>query len=866
MSTTPNYTQYSGHSNTTITPKTNAELDKAISLLAENGGGTIVLDARYGPFQIDAANLGGSDSPVLIKAANPDNPPVISKIVLDNVSHMTITGVKVDHSSIADQLGINARDVRVTDSDHIEFVDNVFAGPADAYLDFSNYDDRASSGLTFETSKHVLLADNEVYGYFNGITFANSSDFQVLNNDIHSLQGDGMNGGGWVDAVVSGNHFHDFYGSNNKISHSDMIQMWGINDGPRHTNVEISSNVFDSSGMAPTQSIFISNKYFGTGDARDGYNDDIRIHDNIIHNGYSNGIVLGHTTNGQVYNNTVLWDQEANSHIPGDDHYLTNSMPQIRIWSSPGAEVTDNVAGNIASSDPSNYQLNYSNTSASNYVGKHVVDWSGGSDGLRDFSEYAFKSSSPLYGKTGSELSWGGSITVVRDATIDGGSEPDTSAPETPKDLHLYLVDSKTDEIIRELSSIDEVSASELSEGVYNLAAIYDGDGAGSMQFWLNGAWHTTEGAEPFVMFKDTAGDINDRLLPEDGSVENIEIRVFSGKSGDGTQLYSESFELGYRNPVEEEEVETPPVEDDTPIINEDVDAEVGSGESEAPETPEVDEEPETPAAEEEPETPEVDETPQPTKDVHLYLVDSRTDEVIRELASVDDINASELSEGVYNLAAVYDGEGAGSMQFWLNGAWHTTEGTEPYAVFKDDGGDLKDRPLPKDGTTENLEVRVFTGSAGDGTLLYSEAFKLGYVNQTEEEPEATDDTPPVEEFPSVINDDVEAGGGTTDEPVTDTPEEPSDKKDDEEDEEDPGNFFAKFFSMFFGIFGGSDDDDDSEDDTDEPGETRGKSTIVLKSYKMEITLQEIVPVNDADEDEAPDAEEDEEEDELLVA
>ena len=37
--------------------------------------------------------------------------------------------------------------------------------------------------------------------------------------------------------------------------------------------------------------------------------------------------------------------------------------------------------------------------------------------------------------------------------------------------VHLWLIDPVTDEVIRELSSVDAVTAADIANGVYNLAA-----------------------------------------------------------------------------------------------------------------------------------------------------------------------------------------------------------------------------------------------------------------------------------------------------------------------------------------------------------------------------------------------------------
>ena len=134
---------------------------------------------------------------------------------------------------------------------------------------------------------------------------------------------------------------------------------------------------------------------------------------------------------------------------------------------------------------------------------------------------------------------------------------------------------------------------------------------------------------------------------------------------------------------------------------------------------------------------------------VHLWLIDPVTDEVIRELSSVDAVTAADIANGVYNLAATYDDGTVGSVRFYLDGTLVKSENGAPYAALGDKNGDYLNAATPADGTVQNWEVRVYSGSSGSGTLLDSQTFQIswggpvqGAPTASEDSYDATEDTP----------------------------------------------------------------------------------------------------------------------------
>ena len=122
------------------------------------------------------------------------------------------------------------------------------------------------------------------------------------------------------------------------------------------------------------------------------------------------------------------------------------------------------------------------------------------------------------------------------------------------------------------------------------------------------------------------------------------------------------------------------------------------------------------------------------TSHVHLHLINPNSDTHIRELSDVDTVTADDIT-GVYNLEATYDGDAnndgqvdsVGSVQFYLDGALWKTENNAPYTPVGDNGGDFVSAALPADGTIQQIEVRVFSGSGGGGNELGSRFFNVTY-------------------------------------------------------------------------------------------------------------------------------------------
>ncbi len=420
------YTEHNQFDNLSVTVTNSDDLNAAIRQLAESGGGTIYVDGDGGPFDIAASGIGSAESPILIKALDPENPPTVHSVTLLNVEAITITEMRIDSSDVYTVREAWIEDIRISDSKGIEIVNNHMSSVAEGMLG-EDADAISGEGLgTIRNSEDVVFSHNDISGYNQGIAFLEVKGLEFSNNEISGLQGDGFRGGGIQDAVISDNYMHDFLGTTQTLNHSDMIQLWGTNTVMPTKNIQITGNVLDSGGGAGTQSIFIRNESFGSKTAAGGYFENISISNNAIHNSSSHGISVSDTKGLTITDNTVLWnDSTYVVSKPGADPI--SSAPSIRTKNTVDSTVEGNIAGRIDDDGVSvtgdNIILSFDDPTSEFYVHSHFVNLMG--TGESDIGDLRLKHDSELDGTYGAELSWSSAsegLDVAISASIDGGN------------------------------------------------------------------------------------------------------------------------------------------------------------------------------------------------------------------------------------------------------------------------------------------------------------------------------------------------------------------------------------------------------------------------------------------------------------
>lgn len=398
----PLYTQYNGHNSTTFVVSNSAELKAAMQGLSGGDGGTILLDGDGGPYDLQMSEFGGSDTPILVTSVDPNNPAVFTSLNLSEASHVTFDNLSFDHSSLGGEFGTSDFDIRVSNSDHIEFTNNVMTGSANGMATYEDSSIHGGNLARIDDSSDILFAGNTISEYFHGVAIFDSQQITFTQNEVTAMQGDGFRGGGIEGGVITDNYFHDFYGAFHEITHNDMIQLWGTNVSTENKQILIDGNFLDSGEGTATQGIFIRNETFGNNGPASGYFEDITITNNTIYNGRSHGINLSDTIGGVVQNNTVLWNQDS-GFFRDENGEFRSFGPWINGDNTLNSDFSDNVARRVIlngeDQDHNNLALEYSNASSSDYVNNHFDNPNLG--GSASFDDIQLSSDSAYYGVYG---------------------------------------------------------------------------------------------------------------------------------------------------------------------------------------------------------------------------------------------------------------------------------------------------------------------------------------------------------------------------------------------------------------------------------------------------------------------------------
>lgn len=429
---TPNYTDYSGFSTQTITVSTQAELQSAMSTLSSSGGGTIQLDGNGGPYQITGNGLGGASDPILIEGADVNNPPAVSEVYLQNSSYITMTGLDID-SSVIDGNAAPYADFRLLGSNHIELVGNDMSSTANGYLDGSAGVTQGGSAMFIRASSDIRIADNVIQDYGGGIGLMEVQNITIDNNEMMGIQKDFIQGVGIQDAKITNNHMHDPYGSIQAMNHSDFIQIFALNAQSVTQNIEIAGNILDTGTGNGYQGIFITSNQLGSSGPQGQYYQNISVHDNVVHTGSYHGITVGQAQGVDIYNNTVLWDEDAfvqqtqggNTSI-GQPWIMTNTN---------GANVYNNTTGSLSVAGDSgasanNTMLNYNDAAVQTYFENMDLS-SYGTNGSIGIGGTGSGWTSSAGGSTSGSSSSGGSTGNTTDTSNSDTSNSDTSNSDT---------------------------------------------------------------------------------------------------------------------------------------------------------------------------------------------------------------------------------------------------------------------------------------------------------------------------------------------------------------------------------------------------------------------------------------------------
>lgn len=329
----------SSHAEAVVEVNSPSELSDALKFA--QAGTTLEL----APGDFGALNLSGTfgtpTRPLTLRAADPDNPPRISQMLLRNVENVIIEALLFDYSYQADDKPY-LRPFQVVGSENVKIQQSTFDGDiVTAILD--EPPSPTAFALTIADSRNVHVADSVFHTFLRGILVSQSNEIIISGNELHSLRSDGLNLAEVGEVLIQNNYIHDFDRMLSAGDHADFIQFWTTQTKAPSANITIRGNTLNSGDGWYTQSIFMRNEVVDTAlSGREMFYRNIVIEDNVIINAHLHGITVGETDGLIIRNNSVI--RNARSEGPDDNPALWT--PQIRV--SP-ASTNVTINGNVTS-------------------------------------------------------------------------------------------------------------------------------------------------------------------------------------------------------------------------------------------------------------------------------------------------------------------------------------------------------------------------------------------------------------------------------------------------------------------------------------------------------------------------------------
>ena len=145
------------------------------------------------------------------------------------------------------------------------------------------------------------MSGSEISDFRNGIYASNSTDVDLLNNDILGMSNDGMLLGGMTDLLIAGNEFRD-QKSNPTVKHKDSIQFLTSSTEAGSRDVVIRDNLIENKEVS--HGIFFTNSVYNNGDPN-SYHRNILIEDNVLLGNQVHGISVNHGYGVTIRGNVV---------------------------------------------------------------------------------------------------------------------------------------------------------------------------------------------------------------------------------------------------------------------------------------------------------------------------------------------------------------------------------------------------------------------------------------------------------------------------------------------------------------------------------------------------------------------------------
>ena len=315
---------------------------------------TILLaPGNYGHLKIYAGQDGFTQDAfpetVTVAAANPDDPAVIRGFYLRGVSNLVLEDIAFDDSEgpvdKPERQLKRRKPFQLLDSDAITICDCTFKGRIYVWEDGKYPPLPVGHGL-YVRDVGGLTIERSVFRTWNHLAqFMSVDKLRLTGNEFVGARHDAVRMVAIQDALIEGNHFHDFHAIPDVPDHRDMIQFWSRGAARPSTNVTIRGNIFNSGGSVATQSIFVRNEAVDSGrHGRDMFYRNFVVENNLIHNNHPNGIRFGEIDGLTVARNTMLQNRDSRWHPHSE------APPRIIIHADRAENVT--IRNNITHGVP----------------------------------------------------------------------------------------------------------------------------------------------------------------------------------------------------------------------------------------------------------------------------------------------------------------------------------------------------------------------------------------------------------------------------------------------------------------------------------------------------------------------------------
>ncbi|HVH03087.1 MAG TPA: right-handed parallel beta-helix repeat-containing protein, partial [Amaricoccus sp.] len=306
------------------------------AIQSARAGDTLLL----APGNYGAVRLDGNASPnlkfagdVTIASAVAGSPAVFSDVTVSGVTNLNFENIDF----IATPGGTSGDPVTITQSRGITVNNATFDGHQVGGI---------QNGLLVSASSDIQISNSELADFYFGAGFRIVDNLRLLNNDVHSMDLDGLRLAQVTNTLIQGNRLHDMDGTTDG-DHRDMIQFWTTETSAPSANVTIRDNVLDVGDGRSIQSLFIFNEAVSRyGAGAEMFYRNLLIENNRIEGTHPHGITVGETSGLTIRGNTVVKD-------PTNPYFMPGFEPKINVDpDSVGVTIAGNITHGITGTQP----------------------------------------------------------------------------------------------------------------------------------------------------------------------------------------------------------------------------------------------------------------------------------------------------------------------------------------------------------------------------------------------------------------------------------------------------------------------------------------------------------------------------------